>query len=131
MANITLDTKVLDGIIKHLGGNVAEAIEKVAFAVEARAKVNAPVDTGALRASIYTSVRRGGNSPQHFTGVDYIDLPTPPNAQVVYVGPSVEYGAAVHFGTHGVPGRPYLLDAVRQTENMFRDSVAKAVTNGR
>jgi hypothetical protein len=44
-------------MIRNLDGNVAEAVAKTAFAVEARAKILAPVDTGALRASIYTALK--------------------------------------------------------------------------
>jgi HK97 gp10 family phage protein len=131
---IKLDTRVLDAMIKHTGGNVAEAVAKTAFAVEARAKIKAPVDTGALRASIYTSLKAGGRFDQARssaaalrpnTGIS--ELPKPQDDHTAYVGPSVEYAIEVHNGTTRMPGRPFLLQAVRETERDFRKNLGKAV----
>ena len=131
---ITLDTKVLDDMIRHLDGNIAEAVAKIAFSVEARAKVKAPIDTGALRSSIYTELkgrndynRARAEAIARRPGVVTNALPTPKDKHTAYVGPSVEYGAAVHFGTRYMTGRPFLLEAVRETEREFRDFLAKAV----
>lgn len=145
-----LDTTVLDGIIKHLDSNVAEAVAKVAFAVEGRAKINAPVDTGALRASIYTSLkgsnrfddaktkaiarsnrRNGAGRVQLLENGDFAPLPIPKSDAVAYVGPSVEYGAAVELGSVKRGGTPYLLPAMRQVENEMRKELSKAVSNGK
>lgn len=131
---ITLDTRVLDDLIKHVGGDVAEAVAKTAFAVEARAKVKAPVDTGALRASIYVSTKGGSRfskarsaaaALRPNTGIN--ELPVPSDDHTAYVGPSVEYGAAVEMGSARRAGTPYLLPAVRETEREFREFLAKAV----
>lgn len=133
---VDLDTKVLDGIIKHLGGNVAEAVAKVGFAIEARAKIKAPVDTGALRASIYTSLHEGGRAseamgeararrPEVVTDA----LPVPRDSHTAYVGPSVEYGIAIELGSTRRPGTPYLQPAVRETEDEFRKLLGIAVVN--
>ncbi len=145
-----LDTTVLDGIIKNLDGNVAEAVAKVAFAVEGRAKINAPVDTGALRASIYTSLkgsnkfddaranaiqrsnrRNGAGRVQLLESGDFVPLPMPTSDAVAYVGPSVEYGAAVELGSVKRGGTPYLLPAMRQVEADMRKELGKAVSNGK
>lgn len=131
---IKLDTRVLDAMIKNTGGNVAQAVAKVGFAVEARAKVKAPVDTGALRSSIYTSLKGGSKfaeasaeaharRPDTRTG----PLPVPEDDHTAYVGPSVEYGAAVELGTTRRPATPYLLPAVRETEKEFRKALGDAV----
>lgn len=148
--HVEFDTKVLDAIIKNLDGNVANAVAKVAFAVEGRAKVNAPVDTGALRASIYTSLkgnskfddakasatqrsqrRNGSGRVQPLEDKDFVPLPVPTSDAVAYVGPSVEYGAAVELGSVRRGGTPYLLPAVRQTENDMRKELGKAVRNAK
>lgn len=132
----TLDTKVLDGIIKHLDGNVGEAVAKVAFAIEAKAKLLAPVDTGALRASIYTSLKDGGMGTKAMSeasalrpGVLTDALPVPRDNHTAYVGPSVEYGASVELGSAKRAGTPYLQPAVREAEKVFRDMLADAVVN--
>lgn len=132
---ITLDTRVLDKMIKQTGGNVAEAVAKTALSVEARAKVKAPVDTGALRSSIYTSLKGGGRynaaraeALARRPGVIVGELPRPQDDHTAYVGPSVEYGAAVELGSTRRAGTPYLLPAVRETEREFRENLGKAVT---
>lgn len=136
--NIVLDTKILDGIIKHLNGNVAEAVAKIAFTIEAKAKQRAPVDTGALRASIYTSLKNGGMGSKAMAAASALrpnvltdPLPVPRDDHTAYVGPSVEYGLAVEIGTVQRSGTPYLQPAVRETESDFRKMLAKAVVNGK
>jgi hypothetical protein len=132
--NVRLDTKVLDGIIKKSDGNMANAVAETGFTVEGKAKVKAPVDTGALRASIYTSLkggRRGGpamaEARERRPGVLTEELPTPLKNTTAYVGPSVEYGLAVELGSVRRAGTPYLQPAVRETEDVFRQLVKEAV----
>lgn len=143
-----VDTRILDAIIRNLGGNVADTIAKVALTVETKAKLRAPVDTGALRASIYTSLkdndgfgearseamarstRRNGAGQIHPLGAkNFVELPKPKDNHTAYVGPSVEYGAAVELGTAQRSGTPYLQPAVRETESEFQEMLGKAVTN--
>ena len=135
---ITLDTRVLDRMIRETGGNVAEAVAKTAISVEARAKVKVQqmdaIDTGALLSSIYTELkgrsdydRARAEARARRPGVVTDALPQPQNDHTAHVGPSVEYGAAVEFGSRNMPGRPFLLEAVRQTERDFRENLSKAV----
>lgn len=133
---VTVDTTKLDTILKKLDGNMANAIAKAAFAVEAQAKLNAPVDTGALRASIYASLHNGGRGSQAMAAARSLRpeaetqaLPTPRDGNTAYVGPSVEYGAEVELGSARRPGTPYLQPAVRAVEGEFKKLLAKAVTN--
>lgn len=132
----TVDTRVLDAILKHLDSNVANAVAKAGFAVEARAKIKAPVDTGALRASIYTSLKDGGRGSEAMSeargrnpDVTTQALPVPRDDHTAYVGPSVEYGAAIELGSARRAGTPYLQPAVRETEDDFRRMLADAVVN--
>jgi HK97 gp10 family phage protein len=120
---VTLDTKRLNRILRNLPGNTRDAVGKVAFAVERAAKMKAPVDTGALRASIYTRIgKSGGEAP---TGADQVELPQPENNQTAHVGPSVDYGLYVELGTHRMAAQPFLAPAVREVEGelaaMFKD----------
>lgn len=150
-----LDTKILDGIIKNLDGNRDKAVAKVAFAVEGRAKVAIQqmqaIDTGAMLNSVYTSLagdtsrfnkakseaisasrkrnKRGQVKP--LTSDDFVELPNPKNGAVAYVGPSVDYGEEVHSGTHNMAGRPYLLQAIRETATDMKREMGKAVSNGK
>lgn len=131
---VTLNTKVLDGILKNTDRNVAEAVAKVAFTVEANAKILAPVDTGALRASIYTSLAHGGNGSQAMTeartrnpDANVLPLPEPQDDHTAYVGPSVEYGLGVEIGTRRRPATPYLLPAARKAERDLMGVIGVAV----
>ena len=133
---VTLNTKVLDDIIKHLDGNVAEAVARVAFAIEARAKQKAPVDTGALRASIYTSLKDGGMGVKAMNEARSLrpdvltdPLPMPRDNHTAYVGPTVEYALGIEIGTVRRAGTPYLQPAVRETEQEFRKMLADAVVD--
>lgn len=76
---------------------VAKIVRAAAFELQGLARVNAPVDTGALRASISVGHPSGRNLKTD-------DL----EAQV---GPTVEYGAFVEFGTAMRGGRPYMTPA--------------------
>lgn len=133
-SSYTLNTKVLDGLIKNLDGDITKAVAKAAFMIEGRAKLRAPVDTGALRASIYVSMA-------HSTGADkamsearsrrpeakVTALPVPRDDHVAYIGPSVEYGQAVELGSATRSGTPYLQPAVRETEKDVKALLAEAV----
>lgn len=130
----TLDTSILDKLIKDCDGNVSEAIMKAAFMVEGRAKIKAPVDTGALRASIYVSMKRGskGNEamaaararrPEAIT----TPLPTPHNELTAYIGPSVSYAQEVEMGGSTRSGTPYLQPALRETESDIKKLLKEAV----
>ena len=62
VVSISLKMNKLIELESTLGTRVSVLLDKGAFDVEAAAKRNAPVDTGALRASIYVSgASRGGN----------------------------------------------------------------------
>jgi hypothetical protein len=131
---VQLDTRVLDAMIRNLDGNVAEAVAKTAFAVEARAKILAPVDTGALRASIYTALKgeerfnqARSDAASRRPNVAIAPLPVPRDGHTAYVGPSVEYGEIVHNGSSTMAGRPFLAQAVRDAERDLRRHLGEAV----
>lgn len=121
---VEIDTARLNRIIRNIPGNTHDAIRGVAFSIERKAKIKAPVDTGALRASIYTRVGRTGDNFSEMASevrsrrpeAEIAPLPEPENNTTAYIGPSVEYAAAVEYGTHNRSGRPYLTPAVREVE---------------
>ena len=128
---VDADTRVLNNIVRNHKGNVAGEVRRAAFAIEGRAKINAPVDTGALRASIHVSLQEESPPVQQRPDVQYVELPRPRDNHTAHVGPSVEYGAAVELGTHNRSGRPYLLPALRAVEDEYRRGLGKAVSNGK
>jgi HK97 gp10 family phage protein len=80
-------------------------VRKTAFAIEATAKANAPVDTGALRNSISTDHR----------------------ALSAEVGPTVEYAIWVEGGTSRMAPQPFLGPAVDRHEPQFLAALGKLV----
>lgn len=69
---------------------VSAEVKRTAFAVEADGKRRAPVRTGRLRGSIHTEF---------------------PSETSAVVGPSVEYGIYVEFGSRGRGARPFMRPA--------------------
>ena len=139
--SVDIDTKVLDRLLKQMPGSVSKNIRIVAFALEGRAKLKAPVDTGALRASIYTRTRKsgGGFSSSMIKGFAKItkkhanvgtrevtELPAPQGDEIAIVGPTVDYGIYVELGTRRMAARPFLGPATEHwrqnvnTGDMFR-----------
>jgi len=125
---VELDTRKLNKLIRKIPGNVADAVAATAFAIERQAKINSPVDTGALRASIYTRIGNRDNYSEAASavagrkaGTQISQLPRPENATTAYVGPGVEYGIYVELGTSKRGAREFLLPAVRTVESSLAD----------
>ena len=126
MTMVEVDTRKLNRLIRKIPGNVADAVASVAFAIEREAKINAPVDTGALRNSIYARIgRNGGGNFSEIAGqvssangdARVGELPQPENETTAYVGPSVEYAVYVELGTSKMAAQPYLTPAVNAVAN--------------
>lgn len=113
-----LDFKILgaDKAMADISGTIAaypkvvgRACVKGAHIIEREAKLRAPVDTGALRGSI---------------SVD----PIPMGADV---GPHVDYGAYVEFGTVNTPAQPYLVPAADATRSQVCEIVRREIAGGK
>lgn len=117
MNRVYTDTRNLNRLIDRIPANKRQLVKSVAFQVEALAKMKAPVDTGALRNSIYTSIRDSNNPPTEATE----SLPTPDNEVTAFVGPSVEYAIYQELGTHIMSAQPFLLPALREVERQLEN----------
>jgi HK97 gp10 family phage protein len=82
-----------------------DAVVKAVADTKRDAKILAPVDTGALRASIT------GTTTRNVRGA------------VGEVGPTVEYGIYVELGTSTQPGQPYLGPAFDRNEPLFEQAL--------
>lgn len=118
------DTSNLNRLISRIPGNRAKVVKSIAFQVEAIAKMKAPVDTGALRNSIYTATSESNTPPTEATE----QLPTPDNEVTAFVGPSVEYGIYQELGTSFFSAQPFLLPALREVERQL-ESHARVLVN--
>lgn len=85
----------------------SDVVRKAVFDVEADAKVRAPVDTGALKASI------AGKMIAPLTG------------EIVC---GVEYGIYQELGTHKMSAQPFLTPAVEAVKGPFIQAIAATAT---
>jgi hypothetical protein len=116
MDTIKLDTRELDRIAKGLDTGREAIGRRIAFQIESEAKQNAPVDTSALRNSIYTLTTKddgyGGASAVAESarpGIETEPHPALNGDELARVGPCVEYAYWVEFGRNK---RPYFVRAV-------------------
>ena len=87
---------------------IEQALTKSALIVERDAKINAPVDTGRLRASITHKVEE-----------TYAE-----------VGTNVEYAKSVEFGTSKQSAQPFLFPAYNNNKQKILKELAKAFQKG-
>lgn len=115
-----VDTRRLNRIIKNLPGATEATNRKIAFEIEARAKVYSPIDTGANRSSIHTITSKSSNfaraaADAHGKRPEVSVQPAPtPRGTDAHVGAGMEYSAALEYGSRGRSGRPYLGRAVNE-----------------
>ena len=128
MANglsFTLDTKMLDAIVRDSDKKGEQILRKLAFEVEGKAKQLAPYDTTALRNSIYTQTDKvdGYDAAVSEVASKRPDAkvhrnPKPEKGEAI-VGPCVEYGIYQEFGTSKMAAQPYLTPAVEAIRSKF------------
>lgn len=128
METIKLDTAALDKIAANLGKSRDKVLKAFAFEIEGAAKQMAPVDTGAMRASIYTVTKDSdgydsarADSQGLNASVATGQHPKPSGNVVANVGPCVAYAGYVELGTSRMSARPYLVPAVEQMARKLND----------
>jgi HK97 gp10 family phage protein len=100
MTTIKIDTRELDRISEKLDTSARKVLTALAFQVEGEAKQLSPVDTGAMRASIFTEVFSRGEN-------------------VARIGPTVEYAPYVELGTSKMAAQPFLFPALESVVGKF------------
>lgn len=123
---IIVNTNKIDTMLFSIKQKAAALLDKVAFDIEGMAKVLAPVDTGALRASIYVSGSSRGNSyrPNKAKAkglastkgkeIKFFPIINPEVTWQRIVAVSVNYGIFPE-----VQGQPYLVPAVDANRDRF------------
>jgi hypothetical protein len=155
---VTLDTKLLDQIVRATGKIREDAVREAALSVQDKAQKNVggsggsglrAVDTGSLNNSIYTTMSFDSQSMPNLkspvrskkTGqlIDIaskrVRLPKPKSGRHVssaHVGPSVNYGIYVEMGTtsNKAGPRPFLGTAMGNVEKEMREEL-KRLRNGK
>lgn len=93
--------------VKDAPKHASDVVGEVAQHVKDTARSFAPILTGALRDSIHVSVAVNRTTRE--------------------VGPSVEYGGFVEFGTSDTAPQPYLQPAVDKHQDELEEGLAKRV----
>jgi hypothetical protein len=124
---IQLDFGNIDGLARDVEKIIFTVISKGARTIAGRAREKVPVDTGALKASIYVSNEKGSSYNFALAGAQKLrTFDTAPNARVgagkgsIVVGAAAPYAMAVEMGHHTpgggfYPARPYLIPSVYET----------------
>lgn len=89
----------------NIQNKLAVAIKKSALDIEGEAKKVTPVDTGRLRASIFTTI----------------------NPMSAIVEPKTNYAIFVHEGTNKMQARPYMLEGARAAESRIAKYFTEAI----
>ena len=124
MSGILSGWNLLPEVPGALNTAISRAVKKAAFDIQARAQANAPVDTGFLKASIYTVTHDGSTYPaglepskQDSALLDQVEAP--PNDRTAYVAVGASYGIYVEMGTTRAPAQPYLLPAAEAVRPQY------------
>ncbi len=108
----------------QLHNAMKKVVKKVAFDVQKDAQTLSPVDTGFLRASIYTQTATSSNYGQGKVSHPNVakavyqtllpEIEPPEDSYTAHVAVGAEYGIYVEFGTVHGPSQPYFYPAVDQ-----------------
>lgn len=92
MSEVRAFAASLNNASGRIGARASAALRKTAMDIEADAKALAPVDTGALRNSISTSLTGDGSG----------------GSMTAEIGPTVSYAVFQELGTSRMPPQPFL-----------------------
>jgi len=130
-----VNVKALRDLEQSIQERLEAAVTKAAFKIQADAQAMAPVDTGALRASIFTVTHKRNAKPGAVAQMRalnpeakearFTDLPQSPFEAYVVVG--VEYGIYQELGAGGRPGRFYVTQSGARNRDWFVNEVRSAL----
>lgn len=125
--SITITLDMFDPTIESLADLGDQALEKAVRDIEAKAKTDAPVDTGNLKSAIYSA------SPKHTTytgGGDGNDPQEIPGDHEAIVHSGAPYSVYVDYGTVHTPARPFFSAAVAEVKPTLEAVMAKIFEGG-
>ena len=139
MLEIKLTQDRFDALRGQLREKAGQVVRKVALDIQADAQTMAPVDTGALKNSIYTVTSEGsdyGTALSQAMGAnpDAAILPaiSPEEASVddltAIVAVGAEYGLYVEMGTSRMAAQPYLGPAAEGQRQAFEQAMQKVLS---
>ena len=131
IGGVEINKKRLRGVVNP--DEIRMALMRTGFAIEERAKILSPVDTGRLRASISTNWNDSGlthgavESPAK--PVDGVSQPKKESGEmaVVRVGTNVEYAIYQEMGTRKMAAQPFLIPAGQHGLRVFQKELDRLV----
>jgi HK97 gp10 family phage protein len=139
-----MNTGPLTKLTESFRKEASKVIRMAAFEIEGDAKMNCPVDTGALRASIYTTTYNMDGRQAAVAEADTVywsnkegaDVskglplspppPQPADELTAYVSVGMKYGIHVEYGTSRMAARPFMEPAAERARKGFYDGMAQA-----
>lgn len=109
----------LPAVGAHLQAAAAKIVKTAAFNIEARAKANAAVDTGAMRAAIYTVTRDSSGYSGAAAAAASLNVhaemqseePRPERDTTAVVHAGMDYSVFVEYGTVHMVAQPFMAPA--------------------
>lgn len=124
----------LNGFIDKFRQEADIAVRKTAFKIESDAKTFTPVDTGALRASIYTVTPRTSTYSSATASARGLNPDFRATVEIqakqellAYVAVGASYGVFVEYGTRRMPARPFLTPAADMNKAFFNKEIRDAL----
>lgn len=111
VSEIVTLAKDIDLHSREAKGRASIVVRRTAFAVVGSGQADAPVDTGATRASIHASAPSGGSLSAFSLEAE--------------IGPTTEYAPYPHDGTSTIPPNPYMDRAVDKHTPEFAQGLAE------
>lgn len=122
---------------QHVGQQMSEATRDTAMDISRIAKQNCPVDTGALRQSIYVSWIDQGQGETTYDLASAAAIAKNPNVHLLprtvplpgeaLVGCAVDYWVFVEYGTSRQAAQPFITPAIEATRQVFMQRVGAAI----
>jgi HK97 gp10 family phage protein len=128
--NIKVVFNDLDKLKGQMRQRAGQVVRKTALDIEAEAKANVRVDTGAAKNSIY-SVTNGSDGYSAAAsaaqaanpGVELHDKLPPPGAFRAYVAVGVVYGIVLEMGSARMAGVPFMAPAAEKVRPAFESAM--------
>jgi HK97 gp10 family phage protein len=125
-------------VAAHLQKAAADLVRTAAFNVEARAKSLAAVDTGAMRAAIYTVTRDSSGysaaaaeaTSASATAAEHLqdEEPRPEKATSAVVHAAMDYSDFVEHGTGHMAAQPFMTPAAAMETPRLQQALRKLAT---
>lgn len=145
MIEVSVNTSTfgIDRLTARLEAELSKAVRGTAFFIEGEAKQNAPVDTGALKNSIYSVTSLGNNfegawnaakeafNTQNKGEAPVAQLVARPGPLEAFVVVGVNYGRYVEYGTSRMPAQPFMQPAAMVGHMEFLKAVKAAIIRAR